>query len=170
MHDTLVAVSQMHRPLVENSVYQGIKDSSNMRDMTLGSSNRYLNNLYSFLFCVDAGDFHFGKIKSLLLSADVNHLPSVAILLNKGIVAYADRRKLGSLHKYPNEVNGSDYGWCSMATVEPEEGSVEGTNLAFLYAQLISHLSNSHLEPPNAYEYIGKDLAFSRSSLTWADQ
>ena len=62
MHDTLVAVSQMHRPLVENSVYQGIKDSSNMRDMTLGSSNRYLNNLYSFLFCVDAGDVKGGVI------------------------------------------------------------------------------------------------------------
>ncbi len=169
-HEKLVAISRMHRPLVENSVYQGITGSSNIRDTVLGSSNKYLNNLYSFLFCVDGGEFDFAKISSLLASTDVNQLPNSAILLNMGIVAYANRSQLGSLHKYPNEVNSSDYDWCFMGTKCPEEGSVEGANLMFLYAQLISHISGSHIEPPNIYEYMTDMLMFRKSSLVWADQ
>ena len=169
-HDKLVAISRMHRPLVENSVYQGITGSSNIRDTVLGSSNKYLNNLYSFLFCVDGGDFDFGKIRNLLASADVSQLPNSAIFLNMGIVAYANRGQLGSMHKYPNEVSSSDYGWCFMEAIGPEEGSVEGSNLSFLYAQLISHLSGSHLEPPNIYGYMANNLIFRKSSLMWADQ
>ena len=169
-HDKLVAISRMHRPLVENSVYQGITGSSNIRDTVLGSSNKYLNNLYSFLFCVDGGDFDFGKIRNLLASADVSQLPNSAIFLNMGIVAYANRGQLGSMHKYPNEVSSSDYGWCFMEAIGPEEGSVEGSNLSFLYAQLISHLSGSHLEPPNIYGYMANNLIFRKSSLMWAGQ
>ena len=169
-HDKLVTISRMHRPLVENSVYQGIKDSSSLSDMALGSPHKYLNNLYSFLFCVDGGNFDFGKISSLLTSVDVNQLPNSAIFLNKGIVAYSSRSDLGSLHKYPNEVDDSDYGWCFMETIGPEKGTVEGTNLSFLYGQLISHLSGSHLEPPNIYEYMVNKWVFRKSSLMWANQ
>ena len=169
-HNKLAAVSQMHRPLVENSIYQGISGSSNIRDTVLGSSNKYLNNLYSFLLCVDVGDFDFEKVRRLLALSDVNQLPNSAVFLNKGIVAYANRSELGSLHKYPNEVNRGDYGWCFLATISPEEGSVEGANLSFLYAQLISHVSGSHLEPPNIYEYVANNFIFRKSSLVWADQ
>ena len=169
-HNKLVAISRIHRPLIENSTYQGIKHSSTIRDMVLGSPNKYLNNLYSFLFCVDGGDFDFSEIRSLLTSADVNQLPNSAILLNKGIVAYSSRRELGSLHKYPNEVNDSDYDWCFMETIGPEEGSVEGANLSFLYGQLISHLSGSHLEPPNIYEYMVNKWVLRKSTLMWANR
>ena len=129
-----------------------------------------LNNLYSFLLCVDVGDFDFEKVRRLLALSDVNQLPNSAVFLNKGIVAYANRSELGSLHKYPNEVNRGDYGWCFLATISPEEGSVEGANLSFLYAQLISHVSGSHLEPPNTYEYVANNFIFRKSSLVWAHQ
>ena len=151
-------------------MFQGLKGSSSLSDIALGSPHKYLNNLYSFLFCIDAGDFDFGKIRSLLTSADVNQLPNSAVFLNKGIVAYSSRSELGSLHKYQNEFNDRDYGWCFLETVGSEEGSVEGTNLSFLYGQLISHLSGSHLEPPNIYEYMVNKWVCRKSSLMWANQ
>ena len=169
-HEKLVAISQMHRPLVENSVYEGLGPSSNMRDITLGSTNKYLNNLYSFLLCVNGEEFDFDKVRNLLTTADVNQLPSTAIFLNKGIVAYANRRKPGDLHKYPNEINEGDYDWCFMETIAPDDGSVEGTNLSFLYGRLVSHLAGSYLEPPNFYDYMRNRWIFRKSSLMWADQ
>ena len=168
-HEKLVAISQMHRPLVENSIYEGIGPSSNLRDITLASRNKYLNNLYSFLICVNGGDFDFEKVRSLLTSADVNQLPNVAVFLNKGIVAYGNHRNLGSFHKYPNEIKDSGFNWCFMETIVPEDGSVEGTNLSLLYGQLVSHLAGSHLEPPNFYHYMGNNWIFRKSSLMWAD-
>ena len=169
-HDALVTISQMNRPLVENTIYQGLKDTSAVRDMMLGSPNKYLNNLYSFLFCVDCGDFDFEKIRDLLISTDVQQLPNVAIFMNKGIVAYADRHRAGGTHKYPNEVNADDYGWRFMEMTGSERGSKEGSHLAYLYGQLISHLSGSHLEPASVYEYIAKELIGRKSSWIWADQ
>ena len=169
-HDTLAIISQMNRPLVENTAYQGFNDTPTLSDMTLGSTNRYLNNLYSFLLCVDGGDFDFGRIRDLLVSTDVRELPNVAIFLNKGIVVYADRHGTGGTHKYPNEVDSGDFGWCFMELTGSEEGSMEGTQLAYLYGQLISHLSGSHLEPASAYEYIAKELIGRKSSWKWADQ
>ena len=42
---------------------------------------------------------------------------------------------------------------------------MEGTHLAYLYGQLISHLSGSHLEPTGAYEYIANELIGRKSSF-----
>ena len=168
-HEKLVAISQLHRPLVENSIYEGISPSSNLRDITLGSRNKHLNNLYSFLICVNGADFDFDKVRNLLTSADVIHLPNVAVFLNKGIVAFGDNRNLGSFHKYPNEVKDGGFDWCFMETIAPEDGSVEGTNLSLLYGQLVSHLAGSLLEPPNFYHYMGNNWNFRKSSLMWAD-
>ena len=83
-HDKLVAISRMHRPLVENSVYQGITGSSNIRDTVLGSSNKYLNNLYSFLFCVDGGDFDFGKNKKSIGFSRCKSVAELAHILEYG--------------------------------------------------------------------------------------
>ena len=167
-HDKLAAISQMHRPLVENSTYEGIAPSSNLRDTILGSPNKYLNNLYSFLLCVNGDNFDFDIVRTTLVSAEANHLPNMAIFLNKGIVAYANRRNLGGIHKYPNEINDGDYDWCFMETIAPEGGSVEGASLSILYGQLISHLAGSHLEPPNFYDYMRNTWMFRKSTLNWA--
>ena len=161
--------SELTRPLVENTAYGGMKPSTNMRDLYLGSPNKYLNNLYSFLLCVDRGDFEFEGIKRLLKSANPTSLPNIAVFLNAGLVTYAKRNNLGlEFHKYPIEVNKDDYDWCFMESSKAEKGSLEGTHLATLYAQLMSHLSTSHLDSPNAYRYTAKMSIFRRSSLIWA--
>ena len=169
-HEKLVKISQLHRPLVENTAFGGIQRSTTVRDIFLGLSNKYLNNLYSFFISVDSGDFGFDNVRHILRSADVDRLPSVAIFLNKGVIAYGNRQQLGSFHKYPNERDTSEYGWCYVETKAPEKGSIEGVNLSFLYGQLISHLSASYLERPNVYDYIGKQLVFSKSSMRWAEK
>ena len=169
-HDALNTISQMNRPLVENTIFKGINDTSTIRDMTLGSTNKYLNNLFSFMLCVDGGDFDILKVRNLLVSTDVQQLPNVAIFLNRGVVAYANRHRLGATHKYPNEVNSSDFGWCFMELRGSEEGTMEGAHLAYLFGQLISHLSNSHLEPASAYEFIAAEMIGRKSSMIWADQ
>ena len=76
----------------------------------------------------------------------------------------------GTFNKYPHQVDSKDYDWIYVETAAPEEGSVEGANLAFLYGQLITHLSNTHLDPPNAYKHIADTVKFFKSSLMWANQ
>ena len=73
------------------------------------------------------------------------------------------------LHKYPTEVEDTKYGWCFYRGYETEDRSLEGIHLATLYGQLISHLSSSRLEPPNAYPYTAKLLSFRKSSLRRAN-
>ena len=169
-HDTLsIILSELSRPLIENTFYEGLKDHATIADIVRGSSRKYLNNLYSFLLCINSGDFDFSKIKNLLTSANPELLPTMTVFLDKGIVTYAKLNEKGvAFHKYPIEVKGADYDWCFAQGSKAEEGSLEGTHLAALYGQLISHLSDSHLEPPNAYSYTAKMSAFRKSSLTWA--
>ena len=164
--DTLAVISQMNRPLVTNTAYKGVIDgSTTIRDMALVSTDRkYKNNLYSFLLCVDGGDFDSGKIRDLLTSENVNHLPNTAVFLNKGIVAYANRKELGELHKYPNEVDRNDYGWCFAQLGQAERGTIEGSHLAFLYGQLISHISDSLLEPADANDYVDPRMRIASKS------
>ncbi len=170
LHDVLQQISGMDRPLVENTFHGGLKDSTSMNDIVLASPNKYLNSLYAFLLCIDGGDFEFGKVMTLLSSVDPSLLPNMSVLLNKGIICYGkmDGQEGISIHKYPVEVAQSDYDWFFAEGAETEGGSIPGTHLAALYGALIEHLSNSHLEPPNAYRYTAKMSAFRRSSLMWA--
>ena len=169
-HDKLTAISKMHRPLIENTAYEGIGGHTVMSDMVLISPHRYLNNLYSFLLCVDAGDFDFGKIRDLLTTSDVNHLPSTAVLLNRGIVGYGDRANLGARSRYPNEAikGDGDWKWCYAETIAPQTGTVEGANLSLLYAYLVQHLTFTRFDPPNIYEYVANRIVMRKSSLEWA--
>ena len=169
-HDALKQISEMDRPLVENSLYGGMKGSTTITDTVRGSRNKYLNNLFTFIICVDAGDFDFGKVKTFLSSVDPSLLPNMSVLLNKGVVLYgkSDDQNTVSVHKYPFEVALSDYDWFFAEGAESEGGSLPGTHLAVLYGALIEHLSNSHLEPPNAYRYTGQMSVLRGSSLIWA--
>ena len=170
LHDVLQQISGMDRPLVENTCQDGIQPSTTFADTVRGSPNKYLNNLYAFLICIDAGDFEFGKVRTFLSSVDPGLLPNASVLLNKGVMFYgmSDEQRGAQFHKYPNEVAPSDYDWCFAEGAETEGGSVDGTHLAYLYGTLIEHLSNSYLEPPSAYRYTAKTSAFRRSSLMWA--
>ena len=170
LHEDLQQISEMDRPLIENTYWKGLQPTTTITDTVRGSRNKYLNNLYTFLICVDAGDFNFERVRGCLSSVDPGLLPNASVLLDRGAVLYGKSDDQGGVafHKYPVEVDQSDYDWCFAEGAETEGGSVEGTHLAILYGALIEHLSNSHLEPPSAYRYTGKMLAFRKSSLMWA--
>ena len=158
---------EMYRPLLENTAYPSLNPNTSFDHMVFGSANRYLNHLFSFFFCVSAGDFEFEKIDDFLTKTEARFLPSTAVFLDSGIIAYGyldDVNQRFSFHKYPIEVAGSDHEWCFAKGFPP----LEGSHLAFLYGQLISHLSNSHLPSANAYPYLQSVGNISRSSIRWA--
>lgn len=170
LHRVLQQISMMDRPLVENTFKRELEPSTRLVDMVRGSSNKYLNNLYSFLICINNGDFNFGRVKAFLSSVDPGLLPNMAVFLNKGVVLYgkSDEKKGVVFNKYPIEVAQSDYDWCFAEGAETEGGSVEGTHLATLYSALVEHLANSYLDLPRVYRYTAKMAVFRQSSLMWA--
>ena len=170
LHRVIKQISEMDRPLMENTFQNGLQPSTTIVDTVRGSPNKYLNNLYVFLVCVDAGDFRFARVRDFLSSVDPALLPNASVLLNKGVVLYgkSDERRGFMFHKYPIEVGQSDYDWCFAEGMEPVGGSVKGGLLAFLYGTLIAHLSHSYLDPPSAYRYTAKMNFFRQSSLMWA--
>ena len=53
-HRTLSLIhSELSRPLVENTAYGGMKGTTTIQDIVFSSGNKYLNNLYSFLLCIN---------------------------------------------------------------------------------------------------------------------
>ena len=82
---SLSRIVRMHRPLTENTAFGGeLKGDTTLLDMVRGSKNKVLNHLFSFLFCVDAGDFSFKDVASHFNSTDPALLPNVTVLLNEG--------------------------------------------------------------------------------------
>lgn len=169
-HKTLVEISQMDRPLIENTTYQGINDSTLIVDLVLGSTSKYLNNLFSFMLCVDGGDFEFSKIKDLFTLAEVDKLPNMSILLNKGVISYCSRQNSENYYTYPNEVEDNSCNWCFSRLLGSEKGSVEGAHLSFLYSSLLNHLSLSHLRHEDAQKYFSSEWGRQLSSTEWADK
>ena len=171
MHDDLEKVSLLDRPIVENTAYEGIADNTLLEHMIRASKNRYLNNLFSFLLCVDSGDFDFEDLKPVLRSSDPKLLPSMCVLLDRGVIAYAkkDGAQGFTYSKYPNEVSSEDFDWCFFSASPPPGGSLQGCHLAMLYGSLIDHIVSSDLGPPNVYKYTAQMSCGSRSSLLWAN-
>ena len=170
-HEDITFISShLSRPLLENTAYGGLQSHTTISDMALASSNKYLNHLYCFLLCIDAGDFDFADIQPLLNSTEPCLLPNMGVFLDKGIVMYANTAARGALHihKYPIEVATADYDWCFVQGVENDDGSRAGAHLATLYSQLIMHLSTSHLRPADAYPYTRDVSMLRKSSLRWA--
>ena len=168
-HSTLRTISELDRPLTANTVYGGLRQDSTITDMARGSQNKYLNSLFSFLICVDGGDFAFNRIRYLLSNSDPALLPSMTVLLNKGMVLYGNRKQGGAtFHKYPDDVSPDDYDWCFVEGNPSQGGSPEGVHLAVLYGALIEHLAHSHLEPPEVYKYTGRLHEFRKSTVEWA--
>ena len=83
--NALAKIMEMDRPLVENTAFGGmLRPDTTFRDMVLRSRNRFLNQLFSFLFCVDAGDFAFEDVTAHLQSTDPSLLPNVTVLWTRG--------------------------------------------------------------------------------------
>ena len=170
LYGDLMKVSELDRPLVENTAFGGLGPDTLLEHTLLGNDNKYLNSLYSFLLCIDGGDFEFGKVRAFLSSSDPVYLPNMAVFLDRGVIMYAKAKEENGIafHKYPIEVAESEYDWCFAEGIESEGGSLEGSHLAMLYGALFEHLASSHMEPPKAYRYTSKLSVFHRSSLMWA--
>ena len=171
MHEVLRKLAAMERPLVENTLHGGMSGESLMSDMARPSRHRYFNNLFSFLFCVDAGDFAFGDVKPLLADSDASHLPNMTVLLNMGTVFYSRREVTQSAGylPYPNEKADPNCDWCFVSGNPVPPGTAAGAHLSMLWSALIAHLSESYLEPPNATSYMETVSIFSRASRRWAN-
>ncbi len=163
---------ELSRPLVLNTVFT-LSNDTELHHAILGSSFKYLNYLYSFLFCIDSGDFQFEKLSPILTSSEPQYLPNVSVFLSgesSGILAYAKSNSNGiSYHKYPCEVQNQGYRWCFIRGHDIDEGSREGVHLANLYAQIYDHLAGSHLERTKVYDYLREMVyrGFSKSSIRW---
>ncbi|MDE0165829.1 MAG: hypothetical protein OXL36_12105 [Bryobacterales bacterium] len=170
----LAAIAEMQRPLIKNTAFGGeLRDETTIRDTMLGSTNRFLNQLFSFLFCVDAGDFQFKDVVDHLNDTRLSSCPSVTVLMNQGVLLRAKRRRDGrgiAWCRYPTEAASPDYDWVFAESMAPEGGSREGSGLAMLCGMLIEHLRNSHLEAASAYAYTQRLIGFRRSTLRWANR
>ena len=162
---------ELSRPLIPNTAYER-SESSELRHIMLGSKLRYLNHLFAFLLCVDAGDFQIRKVTGILESTDAADLPNTTVFLTghgAGVLVYAREERNGlAYHKYPQEVSSEGYRWCIVRGQE-RDGSLAAAHLAMLYGQLFDHLAGSHLEQPSVYEYTRSLTgAVSKSRLEWA--
>ena len=165
---SLAQIAGMHRPLYDNTAFGGeLNDDTTLLDMVRGSKNKVLNHLFSFLFCVDVGDFTFEDVALHFDSTDLALLPNVTVLLNEGVLTRMriNEASEGKYHKYPTEALSPEYDWFFVESMDSERGSREGSNLAFLYGVLVDHLSNSHLEPADAYSYTAELVNLRRSTL-----
>lgn len=168
---SLASIARMQRPLYENTAFGGeFKDDTTFVDIVRGSGNKFLNYLFSFVFCIHAGDFSFEDVAPHFNSTDPALLPNITVLLNEGALTRAriNAAGEGKYHKYPTEAPSPEYDWMFAESMDSEDGSKGGSNLALLYGMLVDHLSNSHLEPADAYAYTAGLVNLRRSTLKWA--
>jgi len=122
----------LHRPLIRNTYFGGGEPNGDalLSDIVFPSHNKYWNSLFSFVLCVDGGDFDFADVKELLTSVDARHLPALVVLLDKGIVTYGKMEERGlAPTSYPSDVQ-DGYDWCFFHSRFGEGGSLEGAHLA----------------------------------------
>lgn len=163
---------EMHHEKIPNTSYGGKFDGSTlMRDIYLGKGNKTLNNIFSFMLFVDAGDFKFENIKRLLKTTKKECLPNTSVILNSGVVMYGKLDENGFVsERYPSEVNDDNYNWFfSPFNPVDESASLEGNGLGYLYYSIIQHINNSYLEPPNLSNYLASMMVGRKSLLECAD-
>ncbi|BFM13644.1 hypothetical protein R50072_37970 [Simiduia litorea] len=164
---------EMFHEKIPNTSYKGKFDGSTlMRDVYLGKGNKTLNNIFSFMLFVDAGDFKFDDIKSLLKNTKIEYLPNTSVILNSGVVLYGKLDENGFANeRYPSEIDDDNCSWY-FSPFNPIDGngSLEGNNLGYLYYSILQHINNSFLEPPNLSNYLASMMVGRRSLLQCADE
>jgi len=151
---------EMTRPLIENTIYGGLKDSTVMRDMFLGKPHKYLNPLFSFMVFVNSGDSDDTILENVFSAIPREDLPGITVLLDKAVVFYGKRiNSKFSFQKYPWLEQSTEYSWF-MSSLEgtTDTGSMEGNHLGTIYYALLEHLNQSFLEPPDIGSYFHKML------------
>lgn len=171
---TLRTISEMDRPLIENTCPNGVIDGSSLiTDMVRHpTGNKYNNRLFSFLLCVDGGDFNFARVRSHLRETDPELVPCVSVLLDRGMVLYAEKDVSQGLGftPYPGDHGPETHDWCWFEGAAMPGGTPAGTHLSMLYAILLDHLLKSDLGHSGPYKYLGQDMRMGhRRTLQWAD-
>jgi hypothetical protein len=150
----------MTRPLIENTIYGGLIDSTDFRDIFLQKPNKFLNPLFSFMFFVNSGDADDAALEKIFTRIMRDDLPGITVLLDKAVVLYAKRiDKNVSFKKYPWLEEPPEYTWfVSSLEGRDETGSLEGNHLGMIYYALLEHLNQSFLQPPDIRSYFHKVL------------
>lgn len=160
--------NNLSHQLVSNTAYGGqITGDSTVAHVLLGSKNKYLNKIFSFLFCIDANDFDPSTVSSELDNIEKSFRPNMTILLNSGAICYgiATSNKF-TFERYPDEIESINLTWHHVPFVSnSQHDSIEGNTLSFIYYALLNHLVNSHLEPPNLDRYMNNTTLISKSAI-----
>jgi hypothetical protein len=157
---------EMTRPLIENTIYDGLNDSTHMRDLFLDKPNKYLNPMFSFMVFVNSGDADENVLAKVFTSTPHEDLPGITVLLNMAVVSYGKIASDNfSFEKYPWMRQSTEHAW----TISPlqgaaDTGSVEGNHLGMVYCALLEHLNQSFLEPPDLRSYFRRMLVGRRST------
>ncbi|WP_419845300.1 DUF6602 domain-containing protein [Candidatus Poriferisocius sp.] len=172
--NTLQTIGEMDRPLIENTCPNGaINASSLITDIVRPHiSDKYNNRLFSFLLCVDGGDFEFAKVRSHLRETDPELVPCVSVLLDRGMILYAEKDVVKGLGitPYPGDHGPETHNWCWFEGVPKPGGTRAGAHLSMLYAILLDHLLKSDLGHSGPFKYLGQDMRMGdRRTLQWAD-
>ena len=73
---------KLKRNIVKNKAYGGIKDDSLLHHIILGSSEPYLNQLFTFILFVDSGDATTDEIADIYRTRQDDYLPDITLFLN----------------------------------------------------------------------------------------
>lgn len=170
---TLSAIkNDMYHEKIINTAYDGLVDDALLEHIFLAKNNKTLNNIYTFILCVDAGDFSFKDVKSHFKSTALNLLPPLTVLLNKGVIFYASTKDgVIKYSRYPDEQNIQDgFTWYFSPFVpQDESSSLEGNCLGFLYYSILEHINNSHLNPPRLNKHMVAMQIMKKSTLESVD-
>jgi hypothetical protein len=158
---------KMGRVLVPNTLYGGITGNTEMAHVFLGRPHRYLNPLFSFMLFVNHGDATTEHLDSVFTACPRVDMPGISVILDHGVILFARTEGMSLVSdKYPQFNDASEFGWKMVKHQRIEQvGSLEGNHLAALYHALLSHLNESHLEPPNLLPYLSGLLQVRMSSI-----
>lgn len=162
--DTIKTIKcNLGRISIENTAYNGLKNKTLLEHTVISCPNPTLNPLFSFMLFVDAGNFKWEHMNTILGKYDSTYLPNLIVLLNQGCVfkGHLNDGKL-NLDYYPEYGDGHSV-WIYSGVEGTQDNA--GTNLALLYHNLLVHLASCSLEAPNYMSYFSDLLEFKKSNI-----
>lgn len=157
--------------LIVNTAKDGIKDDSLLHHMVLGSSQPFLNQIFTFMLFIDSGDATTEEISAIYSSTEDSLLPDVAVLLNGCVIVKAtiEGNRL-QIYKYSNTAP-PEVGWKIIPApqIAGTDATHEGKHLGYLYYCLLNHIKESALEGPDLTRYLKDLLVGSKSSVIAID-
>lgn len=153
--------------LIENTAKDGVRGDSLLQHLMLGSSQPYLNQLFTFMLFVDSGDASTDDLADIYSSIEDEFLPDVAVFLNGCVVIKAKiEGNRFQIYKYSQHAP-KDIGWKIVPApkIEGSDATPEGKHLGFLYYCLLNHIKESALEGPNLTTYLKDLLVGSKSTI-----